>query len=646
MEVKVAKTAGFCFGVKRAVELVQKQLELGKTVYTYGPIIHNEEVVEEFASKGVKIVTGQKDWETAEPGTLIIRSHGVSEEEYRKMQASVHEVIDATCPFVKKIHRIVEQESKNGRHIIVIGNEEHPEVQGILGWCKGAVTVVETAETAQNLNFFPDTKLCIVAQTTFNSKKFQDLVEIISKKGYDILVLSTICSATEERQEEASRLAGESDAMIVIGGLHSSNTRKLYEISKQQCVNTYFIQKLSDLDLTQFKSFRSVGITAGASTPNNMIEEVHTSMSDLSFEQLLEESFKTIHNGEVVEGTVIRVKEDEIVLNIGYKADGIITRSEYTNTPNVDLTTVVKEGDKMQAKVLKVNDGEGQVLLTYKRLAAEKGSKRLEEAFNNKEVLTATVSAVLEGGLSVVVDETRVFIPASLVSDSYEKDLSKYKDQEIEFVISEFNPKRRRIIGDRKQLLVAKKAELQKELFAKIAVGDVVEGTVKNVTDFGVFIDLGGVDGLLHISEMSWGRVENPKKNFKAGDAVRAFIKDIAGEKIALSLKFADQNPWANAETDFAVGNVVTGKVARMTDFGAFVELVPGVDALLHVSQISRNHVEKPADVLKVGQEITAKIVDFNIEDKKISLSVKALEAPAEEPAEAVAEEAPAEDAE
>ena len=357
-------------------------------------------------------------------------------------------------------------------------------------------------------------------------------------------------------------------------------------------------------------------------------------MSDLSFEQLLEESFKTIHNGEVVEGTVIRVKEDEIVLNIGYKADGIITRSEYTNTPNVDLTTVVKEGDKMQAKVLKVNDGEGQVLLTYKRLAAEKGSKRLEEAFNNKEVLTATVSAVLDGGLSVIVDETRVFIPASLVSDSYEKDLSKYKDQEIEFVISEFNPKRRRIIGDRKQLMVAKKAELQKALFAKIQVGDVVEGTVKNVTDFGVFIDLGGVDGLLHISEMSWGRVENPKKVFKTGDTVRAFIKDIAGEKVALSLKFADQNPWANAEEDFAIGNVVTGKVARMTDFGAFVELVPGVDALLHVSQISRNHVEKPADVLKIGQEVTAKIVDFNIDDKKISLSIKALEAPAEEPAE------------
>ncbi len=348
-------------------------------------------------------------------------------------------------------------------------------------------------------------------------------------------------------------------------------------------------------------------------------------MSEESFEQLLEESLKTIHNGEVVEGTVIRVKEDEIVLNIGYKADGIITRSEYTNTPNVDLRTLVKEGETMSAKVLKVNDGEGQVLLTYKKLIAERGNKRLEEAFNNKEVLTAKVATVLDGGLSVVVEESRVFIPASLVSDTYEKNLEKYKDQEIEFVISEFNPKRRRIIGDRKQLLVAKKKELAEALFARIHVGDVVEGTVKNVTDFGVFIDLGGADGLLHISEMSWGRIENPKKVFKAGDVVKAFIKDIQGEKIALSLKFPDQNPWKDAETKFAKDSIVTGKVARMTDFCAFVELVPGVDALLHVSQIAKEHVEKPSDVLKVGQEIRAKIVDFNSEDRKISLSMKAL---------------------
>ena len=361
-------------------------------------------------------------------------------------------------------------------------------------------------------------------------------------------------------------------------------------------------------------------------------------MSELTFEQMLEESLKTIHTGEVIEGTVIDVKPDEIILNIGYKSDGILTRNEYTNESNVDLTTLVKPGDKMEVKVLKVNDGEGQVLLTYKRLAADRGNKRIEEAFNNKEVLTAKVSQVLDGGLSVVVEEVRIFIPASLVSDVYEKDLSKYAGQDIEFVISEYNPKRRRYIGDRKQLIVAKKAEMQKELFEKIKAGDIVEGTVKNVTDFGAFIDLGGVDGLLHISEMSWGRVESPKKVFKVGETLKVLIKEIEGTKVALSLKFDDSNPWKDAATKYAVGNEVTGKVARMTDFGAFVELEPGIDALLHVSQIAKEHIEKPSDVLAVGQEVTAKVVDFNEEGKKISLSIKALFAP--EVKEAVEEEA------
>ena len=354
-------------------------------------------------------------------------------------------------------------------------------------------------------------------------------------------------------------------------------------------------------------------------------------MSELSFEQMLDESFKTIRNGEVVEGTVIDVKEDEIILNIGYKADGILTKSEYSNDQSVDLQAVAKPGDKMEVKILKVNDGEGQVLLTYKRLAAEKGNKRLEEAFESHEVLKAKVTQVLNGGLSVVIDEARIFIPASLVSDSYEKDLSKYADQEIEFVITEFNPRRRRIIGDRKQLIVAEKAKLQEELFARINTGDIVEGTIKNVTDFGAFIDLGGADGLLHISEMSWGRVEHPKKMFKVGQKLTVLIKEIKDTKIALSLKFDDANPWLNAAEKYAVGNEVEGTVARMTDFGAFVELEPGVDALLHVSQISRDHVEKPADVLKIGQVIKAKVVDFNGEDHKISLSMKALEAPVEE---------------
>lgn len=354
-------------------------------------------------------------------------------------------------------------------------------------------------------------------------------------------------------------------------------------------------------------------------------------MSEQTFEELLEGSVKTIRTGEVVSGKVIAVKEDEIVLNIGYKSDGIITRSEYTNDNNADLTTMVQIDEEMEAKVVKVNDGEGQVVLSYKRLAADRGNKRLEEAFENQEVLTAPVTRIDKGGLSVTVEGTRVFIPASLVSDTYEKDLTKYDGQEIEFVITDFKPRQRRIIGDRKRLLVAKKKEMQKALFEKIEPDMTVTGTVKNVTDFGAFIDLGGADGLLHISEMSWGRVDNPKKMFAVGDEVTSFIKEINGSKIALSLKFEDKNPWLTAAEKYAVGTVVEGRVARMTDFGAFVELEPGVDALLHVSQISRAHVEKPSDVLSKDQIITAKVVDFNEESNKISLSMKAIEAPAQE---------------
>ena len=354
-------------------------------------------------------------------------------------------------------------------------------------------------------------------------------------------------------------------------------------------------------------------------------------MSD-EFGQLLSEQKEVaISQGAVVSGQVIAVKEDEIVLNIGYKADAVISRNEFTNIPNANLCDLVKVGDEIEAKVVKMNDGEGQVQLSVRKLQAERGSKVLEEAFENKTVLKAVVTEISTGGLSVVVDQTRVFIPASLVSDVYEKNLEKYKGQEVEFIVTEFNPKKHRIIGNCKDLIIEKKKKMQEELFAKLEVGQTVEGTVKNVTDFGAFVDLGGADGLLHISEMSWGRVEHPKKVFKSGEPLKVLVKDIRDTKVALSLKFPETNPWANAAEDFAAGKVITGKVARMTDFGAFVELAPGVDALLHVSQISRAHVEKPSDVLSIGQEITAKIVDLNEADRKISLSMKALEPEAQE---------------
>ena len=577
MEIIMAKTAGFCFGVKRAVDTVYEEVEKHKDkpdhpVYTYGPIIHNEEVVNDLADKGVKVIHNLEELRQIHKGSIVIRSHGVEKKVYDLINEQGLELVDATCPFVLKIHKIVREESEKGNRILIIGNDSHPEVEGIKGWCKTRPIVVETEEDIDSIDIKHGEKLVIVSQTTFNNKKFQELVEIISKKGYDSNACNTICNATEARQKETAQIAKAVDAMIVIGGKNSSNTQKLYAISKNECANTYYIQTLVDLDLTAFESVSRVGITAGASTPNNIIKEVHDSMSELSFEELLQEEEKNsiqIAPGKLVEGEVLSVKPEEIIVNINYKSEGVIPRAEYTNQPNADLTTMVNVGDKITAKVVKNNDGEDQLLLSYRRVALDQANDKLEAACESGEVLTGKVIQVLDGGLTVLYGESKVFIPASLVSDTYEKNLEKYMDQEIQFVITECNPRKRRVIGNRKMLLVAQKEEAQKALFERIEVGMTVEGTVKNVTDFGAFIDLGGADGLLHISEMSWGRVENPKKVLKVGDTVKAFIKDIQGNKIALSMKFPEQNPWANAAEKYAVGNVVTGKVARMTDFGA-----------------------------------------------------------------------------
>ena len=642
-ELTIAKSAGFCFGVTRAVNMVYEAIEKENVpIYTYGPIIHNDEVVKDMEKNGVTVINDLDELSSHEKGVMIIRSHGISKAEYDRIKNCGFEVLNATCPFVSKIHRYVEDYSSKGYDIIIVGSPKHPEVCGIKGWAdeKCHVTIINSPEDAENYMKNSTKKLCIVSQTTFNYNKFQDIVEIIAKKGYDITVLNTICNATEVRQTEARKVAQCSDVMIVIGDRHSSNTQKLFEICKNECKNTYYIQTLVDLDLTTFESVSRVGITAGASTPNKIIKEVHGRMDEMNFEELLknDESRVSIKTGEIVEGRVIDVKPDEILVDISYKSDGIIPRSEYTNTPNADLTELVHVDDPITAKVVKTNDGEGSVLLSYKRVAAEKANEKLEAALESGEILTGKVVQVVSGGLNVMYDETRVFIPASLVSDTYEKNLDKYLDQDIEFVLTEYQPKKRRIIGNRKQIVAARKAEAAKALFDRIEVGMIVEGVVKNVTSFGAFIDLGGADGLLHISEMSWGRVDDPKSVLKVGDTVKAFIKNIDGEKIALSLKFDDTNPWLNAAEKYAPGTVVTGKVARMADFGAFIELEPGVDALLHVSQISYEHVNKPEDVYKVGDEVEAVVVECNAEDKKISLSVKEL-LPAPEYTDDVAED-------
>ena len=624
MEILLAKSAGFCFGVQRAVDTAYEHAD-EENVYTYGQIIHNEEVVGDLTKHGVQVIDSDDELLEIKDSKVIIRSHGAEKRIYDILEAGGNTVIDATCPFVKKIHNIVREEGQKGNTVVIIGDSSHPEVKGIVGWCVEPPVVIGSEEEAE----------AFVRKYIDGEVKTADNISIVSQTTFNY-----ICNATSVRQREAQEIASKVDAMIVIGGRNSSNTQKLYEISKKECENTYYIQTLVDLDLTTFESVSRVGITAGASTPNKIIKEVHGRMDEMNFEELLknDESRVSIKTGEIVEGRVIDVKPDEILVDISYKSDGIIPRSEYTNTPNADLTELVHVDDPITAKVVKTNDGEGSVLLSYKRVAAEKANEKLEAALESGEILTGKVVQVVSGGLNVMYDETRVFIPASLVSDTYEKNLDKYLDQDIEFVLTEYQPKKRRIIGNRKQIVAARKAEAAKALFDRIEVGMIVEGVVKNVTSFGAFIDLGGADGLLHISEMSWGRVDDPKSVLKVGDTVKAFIKNIDGEKIALSLKFDDTNPWLNAAEKYAPGTVVTGKVARMADFGAFIELEPGVDALLHVSQISYEHVNKPEDVYKVGDEVEAVVVECNADDKKISLSVKEL-LPAPEYTDDVAED-------
>ena len=643
MKVILAEKAGFCFGVKRAVdtafEKAEEAVRTGRPIYTYGPVIHNEEVIKKLEEKGVKILNSLDELKNISEGSIIIlRSHGVGKDVYKLIEDAGHEYVDTTCPFVKNIHKIVDEKSSAGAAIIIIGNRGHAEVEGTLGWCSGDAYIVDSEEDIRKLPDLSGREIVVVEQTTYSLKKFQELVAVLRQIYYNVNVCKTICNATEERQNEASRLSSEVDCMIVIGGKTSSNTQKLYEISRQHCANTYYIQTLDDMDFTVLESASRVGITAGASTPNYIIKEVHDRMSELSFEEMLEnEETVSIRSGQVVDGVVVSVKPEEIAVNIGYKIDGIVTAAEYSNAP-VDLTTVVNEGDPIKVKVLRVNESESTVVLSYKRVVAEQDNAALKDAFENGTVLKGVVTKVVKGGLNVNVGESRVFIPASLVSDTFEKDLNKYLDQEVEFVLTEFDPHNRRVIGNRRKLIEETKAAAAKALFENIKTGDVVKGKIKNITDFGAFVDLGGADGLLHISEMSWGRVDNPKKLFKVGDEVECFIKELDTEtgKIALSLKFDDRNPWIGAEEKYAIGTVVTGTVARMTEFGAFIVLEPGIDALLHVSQISLDRIEKPADVLTRGQEVTAKVVDLNVAEKKISLSIKALlkdQAPADEEA-------------
>lgn len=651
--IRVAESAGFCFGVKRAIEMAYEAIGVEPKLYSYGQLIHNKTVTDDLASKGLEIV---ENLDGLTEGTLLIRSHGVGKALYDEAEAKGLKILDGTCPFVKKIHNIVHDKLAEGLCIIIVGDGTHPEVIGINGWCENAAVILEDEEAAKTKEIPEKEKYAVVVQTTFRQAKFDKILEILQDRGVNMEVHNTICSATEKRQTEAEELSKTVDKMIVIGGKNSSNTQKLVEICAKNCGNTVHIETICDLVLNNFGKDDKIGITAGASTPPAIIKEVVVTMSEAlenavqnlggseeaTFEQMLEESLVTLHTGDVVKGTVIQVVNEEVSVNLGFKSDGIIARGEFSSDPTVIPSKTVQPGDEIEVFVVRVNDGDGNVMLSRKRIEAQKGIEEIEAAYNDKAVVTGTVTNVVKGGLIAVVNGVNVFIPSSQVSNRFIEDLSVFNGQELEFNIIEVDRVKRRFIGGRKALVEQEIAAKRAALFETIQAGSRVNGTVSRLTDFGAFVDLGGVDGLIHISEMSWGRISNPKEVLKEGQEVEVFVLDVdkGKGKISLSLKDADKNPWKLAAEKYAVGSIVEGKVVRMVPFGAFVELEPGVDGLVHISQIANKHVVKPEDELKVGEIINVKVLEVNPEQKKISLSKRQADAPVEEaPAEEAATE-------
>ncbi len=642
MEIITAKSAGFCFGVNRAIEACYNEIEKGGRIVTYGPLIHNKNVNKDLENKGVKSVDTLDGCEGA---TVIIRSHGVGKAVYDELERRNIHYVDGTCPFVKKIHNIVRKKRDEGYEIIIIGDGKHPEVIGINGWCDNSAITIDNVDDAQKLILDDEKKYAVVVQTTFRENKFYDILKILKEKSEKITEENTICSATEERQTEAVKISQNVDKMLVIGDKGSSNTQKLYEICRKNCRNTYYIETIEDLVLNNCKFNDKIGITAGASTPPAIIKEVITTMSEmdgvkntmegeeLTFEQMLNDSFVTLHTGDVVKGTVISTAGEEVSVNLGYKSDGIIPRGEFSSDASVVPSKVVQPGDEIEVFVVRVNDGDGNVLLSKKKVESQKGMEEIEKAFEEKATVTGKVVKIVKGGLIAVANGIQVFIPSSQVAGRFVEDLSVYDGTELTFNIIELDRAKHRIIGGRKALLAKEAEEKKAAVFATLEAGKKVTGTVSRITDFGAFVDLGGVDGLIHISEMSWGRISNPKEVLSEGDTVEVVVLDVDKEKskISLSLKDVTPNPWTMAAEKYVVGSVVEGKVVRMVPFGAFIELEPGVDGLVHISQIANKRVEKPEDELKIGETIKVKVIDVNAEQKKISLSKKEAEAPVEE---------------
>ena len=657
-KITVAKSAGFCFGVDRAVKMVYGELEKNQRVATLGPIIHNNDVVTDMKSKGARIIESVDELEKDE--LVVIRSHGVGRAVYEQIEKSGNRMVDATCPFVARIHKIVSEKAAEGYFVLIAGDATHPEVQGIVGHCDENCLVFK--DKTELKSFFEkkyknlQKKLAIVAQTTYNIVVWEECLKIIPKDDPDIVIFDTICNATEARQSDAEKLSKEADLMIVVGGRHSSNTVKLYDVCSKNC-RTYHIENGDELHALNLPSAEHIGITAGASTPAYIIKEVQTTMTeiqnnnleeDINFEEMLDQSFKKIHTGEKVKAYVEAVNKNEAIVSLGTKHTGYVSLDDLTDDPTKTPADIVSVGDEIELIVIKVNDSEGTVALSKRKIDEQAGFEKVMKAKEEETVLEGTIQHVVKGGVTVSCFGVRVFIPASQTGLPRGAELEQLLKKKVQFKILEVTENRKRAVGSMKAVLSAQKEEAKAKFWEAANVGDVFKGTVKSLTSFGAFVDLGGIDGMVHISELSWKRIKHPSEVVNVGDTLEVYIKDLNKEenRISLGYKKTEDNPWEIFKSQYNVGDVVKATIVSITSFGAFAQIIDGIDGLIHISQIADKKVENVKDILSVGQEVDVKIIDIDEEKERISISIRALlvndeeEAEAEEAVEETAEDA------
>ncbi|MBR3707128.1 MAG: bifunctional 4-hydroxy-3-methylbut-2-enyl diphosphate reductase/30S ribosomal protein S1 [Firmicutes bacterium] len=653
-EIIRAENSGFCFGVKQAMEKTEEQIKIKEEggiegrIYTCGPLIHNTLVTDDLARRGVGIISGPE--EAADGDVVIVRSHGEAKSFFDKVEGTGIRVVDATCPFVKKIHLLVEEAYSQGKKIIIVGDRNHPEVKGINGWCENSAVIVNSAEEAENVR---GDNYLLVCQTTIKKELLDQVEEVLKRNGTGFRTKNTICNATTQRQKSCSQLAAQCDAMVVIGGRDSSNTHKLYQIAKKVCKNSIFVEKIEDLPLHEIKKYNKIGVAAGASTPECVIKEVIATMSEhitemnemnmMDLMDDIEKSLRLPRIGETVNGKVHQVTEKEIIVNMGCKKDGVIPKDEVTLEGDQKLADLFKEGDEIQAKVIKTDDGDGVILLSKKKLEVNEHWNEINEALENKSILNVKVVKQVNGGVIAAYKEVSGFIPLSQLSDKFVENAEEFMGKELAVRVTRVDQKRGRAVFSHKVILAEEKQKKVEEIWNSLNVDDVVEGKVMRFTDYGAFVDLGGIDGLLHISEISWGKLKHPQEVLAIGDTVKVKILSMNAEKgkISLGLKQTQPEPWTVIEENYQVGQVVSGKVVQIKEYGAFIELEPGLDGLVHISEVAHKRVTDIAEELTIGQTVDAKILEIDTERKRISLSIKqTLEAPVLEKIEDAIEEA------